>query len=47
MLAMSEELHPHRDLPGVRSLFHIFIEKLFQAVGNMVVPMILQEWGPL
>lgn len=24
------------------SLYHIFIEKLFQAVGNMVVPMILQ-----
>lgn len=29
------------------SLFHIYIEKLFQAVGNMVVPMILQGVGAL
>ena len=29
------------------SLYHIFIEKLFQAVGNMVVPMILQGVGAI
>lgn len=29
------------------SLFHIYIEKLFQAVGNMVVPMILQGVGAM
>ena len=28
-------------------LYHIFIEKLFQAVGNMVVPMILQGVGAI
>ena len=27
------------------SLFHIFIEKIFQATGNMVVPMVLQGVG--
>ncbi|WP_347559928.1 MATE family efflux transporter [Clostridium sp. AM58-1XD] len=29
------------------SIFHIFIEKIFQAVGNMVVPMFLQAAGAL
>lgn len=29
------------------SLYHIFIEKLFQSVGNMVVPMILQGVGAI
>ena len=27
------------------SIFHIAIEKIFQAVGNMVVPMVLQAVG--
>ena len=31
--------------PG--SLFHIYIEKMFQATGNMVMPMILQGVGAL
>ncbi len=29
------------------SLFHIFIEKIFQATGNMVVPMVLQGIGAI
>lgn len=29
------------------SLYHIFIEKIFQATGNMVVPMILQGVGAI
>ena len=29
------------------SLFHIYIEKMFQATGNMVMPMILQGVGAL
>ncbi|WP_273715228.1 polysaccharide biosynthesis C-terminal domain-containing protein, partial [Leuconostoc mesenteroides] len=29
------------------SLYHIYIEKLFQAVGNMFVPMILQGVGAI
>lgn len=29
------------------SLFHIYIEKLFQAVGNMLVPMFLQAVGAI
>ena len=29
------------------SIFHIYIEKMFQATGNMIMPMILQAAGAL
>ena len=47
VLAMSESYTRIVICLAFGSLFHIYIEKLFQAVGNMVVPMILQGVGAI